>query len=354
MFKMKQLVLILAATALLLLLSGCDIKSESVGSYKKIPVLIDDGETAELYPLLSKALEHEIITPRHETIFKLYPVDSTHHEWLKNARTSVIIASLESHGPAGQLIRNSLSPGALKAIESNMRWIVFREDLWAKDQTVIFLTAPTEEALSVQLGLNGEQVFNLINNSVNDRVGQWLYSRAFGERERIEIEDSIALEYGYGIRVPKFWEWEKGTSDDRFLWLRTLQPERWVFVWWTPIDSTVEYDVAWWRHVRDSLCAVYYEGDSIASYSNLQLQGSTIAGRPAVEIRSLWENCVNHLGGPVVSYILSDPVTQRVFIVDGSLFAPVIEKEPYLRHVEIVCKSFQPDLPDFYRERELR
>ncbi len=330
---------------------GCDVKGDAVGSYKKIPVLIDDDEAVELLPLLSEVVEREIITPRHEKIFELHPVDSTRYSWLKNARTSIIIASLESTGPAGNLIRQSLTTDAVKAIKSNMRWIIVKDDLWAGNQRVIFLTAPTEEALSVQLDLFGEDVFNLINSSVNERVSDWLYSRAFGEGEQDELEDSIAREYGYGIRVPKFWYREKGSTEDDFLWLRAIEPERWVFVWFCDMDTSVEYDVGWWRHIRDSLCQIYYEGDSVAE-RYIKLNGTKIGGRPAVEIRGLWENSRKHHGGPIVSYVLSDKLTRRVFIVDGAVFAPVIEKEPYLRHVEIVCRSFRPDVIAFYEQRK--
>ena len=338
----------------ILMFCGCDVKGDAVGSYRKIPVLIDAGETADIYPLLSQAVEREIITPRHETAYKLHPVDSARYAWLKNARTSIIVASLESPGPAGNLIRQSLTPDALKAIQSNMRWMVVKRNLWAGNQIIVFLTAPTTEALAVQLDLFGDDVFEAIDRSVNERVGEWLYGTAMGKGEQYELEDSIARAFGWGIRVPRYWSWEKGTGEDNFLWLRTLEPERWVFVWHTDMDTTIDYDIAWWRHVRDSLCEIYYEGDSVARHTSVRMEGARIGGRPAVEIRGLWENRLKHHGGPFVSYVLSDKVTRRVFIVDGAVFAPIVPKEPYLRHVEIVCKSFQPDLPKFYEERKTR
>ncbi len=350
----SQLAIISILFSIIILICGCDVKGDAIGSYRKIPILIDSKESPELYPLLSKAVEREIITPRREKIFELYPVDSTNYAWLKNARTTIIVASLESSGPAGKLIRQSLTPEATKAIQSNMRWIIVKENLWAGNQIVVFLTAPTEEALSVQLDLFGDDVFNIIDKSVNDRVAEWLFSRAFGEGERIALEDSIARSYGWGIRVPKFWEWEKGSGEDNFLWLRTLEPERWVFVWHCDMDTSVDYDIAWWRHIRDSLCAIYYEGDSVARNTNIKLNSTKIGNRPAIEIRGLWENRQKHHGGPFVSYVLSDKITRRVFIVDGAVFAPVVPKEPYLRHVQIVCKSFRGDLPAFFDERRER
>ena len=328
------------------------LRERHAGSYRKIPVLIDSGESEELLPILSEALERELITPREEKIFELVPIDKNDFSRLKNARTSIVIASLESPGPAGRMIRGALSPDAIKAIESNMRWIIVKKDLWAEGQIVIFITAPNLDALSVQLGLGKDRLFSLINDSVNDRVSKWLFEDFFGEGEKLALEDSVAEDYGFGIKIPRFFNWEKGRGEEKFIWLRALEPERWVFVWWTDMDSEVEYNIGWWRHVRDSLCRIYYEGDSVARHCALKMEGDKIGGRPVVGIRGLWENSENHLGGPFVSYVLSDPVTRRIFIVDGAVFAPVVKKEPYLRHVEIICKSFRGDLPQFYSERQ--
>ncbi len=349
----KQIPLYLITIAVLLGLS-CELPREAVGSYRKIPVFADEGERDEIAPLLSAALERKITTPRDETIFTLEYIDTTQYDRLKSARTVIIAASLESPGPAGEFIRTSLSPDAIKAVKANEYWIVAKENLWADGQLVVILIAPNEDALSVRLQLGSAELFNLINDSVNERVSQWLFGSAFGEGERIALEDSIASSYGFGIRVPRYWEWEKGAPDERFLWLRALEPERWVFVWWTEMDSTTDFSVEWWRHIRDSLCAIYYEGDSVSPEFVPETSGVYIGGRPAVQIRALWENRNTNLGGPILSYVLSDPRTQRLFIVDGAVFAPAVKKEPYLRHVEIVCKSLRGDLPSFLDKREGR
>lgn len=333
---------------------GCDIPGEAVGSYRKIPVLIDSGEMDEIAPLLSEAVERKLFTPRDEKVFQLEFVDTIGHSWLKNARTAIIVASLESPGPAGQYIRSVLSPDVIKAVKASGYWIAVKKDFWTEGQLVVFVTAPTKNALAVRIHLGGDELFRIINNSVNERVSKWLFGSAFGGSEQIDLEDSIAADYGFGIRVPRFWTWEKGIGDERFLWLRVLEPERWVFVWFSDLETEQDFTLERWRHIRDSLCAIYYEGDSVSPHTAPETTGVFIGGRPAVQIRALWENSNTNLGGPIVSYVLSDPVTRRLFIVDGAVFAPAIKKEPYLRHVEIVCKSFRADLPEFYRERESR
>ncbi|MCK5832881.1 DUF4837 family protein [bacterium] len=333
---------------------ACDVKKEAVGSYNKIYTLVDAEELGNISPLLSSAVEIPIVTPRNETIFKLEYVDETTFEKLTHARTSIIAASLESPGPAGRFIREALSEDAKKMVLSGSDWIIAKKDLWASGQLTIIITAPTEKDLESRLFLGGDDLFRLLNNSVNDRISYWLFGKVFGESEQISLEDSIASEYGYAIRVPRFWTWEKGTPDKRFIWLRTLEPERWVFVWWTALDSSLDFSIDRWMSVRDSLCAIYYEGDIVSLEMEPESMGVYIGGRPAVQIRALWENPVKTMGGPIISYVFSEPITNRLYIVDGSLFAPIVKKEPYLRHVEIVCKSFRGDVQNFYEERENR
>ncbi len=341
-------------TFVIMMLIGCDLSREAVGSYKKIPALIDVEELGVVGPALAGAIEVEITTPQKENIFNLEYVDTTLMARLTNARTSIIAASLESPGPAGMFIRNALSKDVQKMVLSGRTWIIAKEDIWAKNQLTLIITAPTVEDLAARLELGGEEAFRLIDNSVNERVSPWLFGKVFGESEKLDLEDSVASEYGFGIRIPRFWDWEKGAASDRFIWLRTLEPERWVFVWWTPLDSSMDFSVERWRNVRDSLCAIYYEGDRVSPDFSPETTGTYIGGRSAVQIRALWENEKEGLGGPIVSYVLSDRITNRLYIVDGAVFAPSVEKEPYLRHVEIVCKSFRGDLPLFYEERAAR
>lgn len=347
-------IVILSLLIAIFLLPGCEQRAESMGSYRIVPVLADQGELPQYDTLLVNSVERRIRTPRHEHIFEVEFVDTSLMGRFTNARTNIVVASLESPGPAGEFIRNALSDEARRTIESGEDWIIAREDFWNLNQYTVLVTAPTAGDLQARLILNGDQIFSLINRSVNERVADWLYSEYFGETEKFALEDSIIESYGFGIRIPRGWDWEKGSGENDFLWLRKLEPERWVFVWSAPLDSNLDFSVNRWRHVRDSLCQIYYEGDSVSREQPPETTGTAIAGRPAVQIRGLWENSEKSLGGPLVSYVLSDPDTRRIFIVDGAVFAPVIRKEPFLRHVEIVCRSFRPNPKEFLRERAQR
>ncbi len=351
---MKYKVHLLSVVIVSLLALACDVRREATGSYNKIIVFADAADTSAFAASLRAAVEKPIVTPRDEKIFTIEFVDTTKLERLTNSRNSIIAASLDSRGPAGDFIRNALSKEAQNAIATGSEWVVAKENIWAEGQMTLILSAPTAEDLDSRLFLEGEAVFRLLNNSVNERVSQWLFGKVFGKDEKLALEDSIAADYGFAIRIPRFWEWEKGSGEERFMWLRTLEPERWVFVWWTPLDSAMDFSVERWRAVRDSLCAIYYEGDIVSENLTPETTGVYIGGRPAVQIRALWENPKNTLGGPILSYVLSEPLSNRLYIVDGSLFAPIVKKEPYLRHIEIICRSFRSDVPKFYEERKAR
>jgi len=353
-YKLLKTISLVIVLVFLSIMPGCSKQIEAMGSYKHIPILIDDDEKKELSSLISKAVEVEIRTPKKEKIFVLDYLDTTAIRRLESARTAIIVASLESKGPAGDFVRKSFSKEALNAIKSNQYWIVAKKDLWTKGQLVLIITAPTTDELFVRLSLSGNSIFKLINDSVNERVAKWLYGKVFSEGEQLGLEDSILAAYGFGIRVPRYFSWEKGTGMDRFIWLRALDPERWVFVWWSPLDSFGKLSIARWRTIRDSLCAKYYEGDIVSRKSAPSLSETYIDGKPAIQIRALWENPVNNIGGPLVSYIFADRKNKKIYIVDAAVFAPIVDKEPYLRHVEIISRSITTDKERFLANRKKR
>ena len=46
-------------------------------------------------------------------------------------------------------------------------------------------------------------------------------------------------------------------------------------------------------------------------------------------------------GGPFVNYSFYDETTRRIYMIDGMVFAPGFEKREFLRHVEIIARTFR-------------
>ncbi|RKZ35148.1 hypothetical protein DRQ33_00385 [bacterium] len=332
-----------------LFICGCsDFKPEAIGSYNAVFAFADPQEIEYVRQPLQIAIEHKIITPRPEKLLRIIWGDTlTFHDATRH-HIVLIAASLQSQGEFGALIRNSLSEEAYNKVEQGEKIFFVKSDVWAKNQILLILTANTPQEIRKYILTNMDTIFETINNFTNENVARWLYSKYSGETERYELERRIVEEYGFGIRVPRMFEWESGNAKNRFLWLRALEPERWVFVWWTPLNSTIKgkLSLKWLRHTRDSLCQIYYEGDSLVD-GTLVYEHSELNEFPAIKYRARWKNINAVAGGPVVGYVFDDTLNQRRYILDGAVFAPGIRKEPYIRHCEVIINSFEMDTARF-------
>lgn len=332
----------------LLFFIGCSSpKRDAMGSFNAVQVLVDPGEKMIVEEPLRLVLEVPIQTPRPEKLFRVHIIDSADFDYVTRCHIVFIVASLVSGGPVGDFVRKNLNKDALDAVKNGEAQIFVKKDPWAKKQILVILTGRNAEEIYSYIMRYGREMFKIVDDFTNDQVAQWLFSEFQGQGERKDLEGKIASEYGFGIRIPRNFEWGKGTAQERFLWLRALEPERWVFIFWEPLDSAMpKMTVGKLYHLRDSLCAIYYEGDSL-DRNKISWETSELAGMSVPKYRSLWKNSKKAIGGPVVGYILDDTVNHRRYIIDMAVFAPGIRKEPYLRHCEVIAKSFEPSAQKF-------
>ncbi|MBN2541783.1 DUF4837 family protein [bacterium] len=337
---MKKTCLSIIILSVILLTSNCSKRlPDAFGPYLQVIVFSDPGEKEIVKNPLSYVIEREIKTPQFENMFYTAWVDSFVDNSYLDHRNLVFIASLKSEGNVGKWIRQNLSPEARELVEKYSAYIFVKKDVWAQGQSVIIFTATEPELLSAQIIINADDIFEILDESVNQRIEEWIFSEAFGEGEQNEIEQKIIDDYGFSIRVPRNFDFEKGSPESHFIWLRHLKPEQWVFVWWED-TSDITLSLDWWISKRDSLCKVHYEGDSVVQNS-LSYQNAIFDSLPALEIRGLWQNKTTLVGGPLVSYVFFDPEKNRKYIVDAAVFAAGVKKAPYLRHTRIIANTFR-------------
>ncbi len=330
----------------IIFLSCSDYKPESFGPYREIIVFGDKELGGKLKNVLQQTFERKTITPQDEKEFYLRWVDSLGLQSFSKARNIIFIATLDSPDNISSWVINNLSDEAMQSVKTYDNYIFLKENVWAKNQMVLFFVAPTVSVLASDIAFSSRRLFNIVDSLTDERVKGWIFSSAFGEGEDYELERKIMDDFNFGIRVPKgFWA-DEYLPDQNFLWLRAVRPESWVFVYYQdnlPEDS-LNYE--WWIRKRNWIGKKWYEGDSVVRNS-LTFTRAQPFGLPGLKIRGLWENSKKVQGGPLISYLFYDPTRGRVYIVDGALYSPGAEKTPYLRHIRIVMKSFDDDTTDF-------
>jgi hypothetical protein len=90
--------------------------------------------------------------------------------------------------------------------------------------------------------------------------------------------------------------------------------------------------------LRGKLGARYYDGEEL-KLDWTTVQPAEFAGYEGLKIDGRWENNELVHGGKFFSYCIN--TEDRFYMVDARLFAPGLEKEPWLRQLRIVATTFQ-------------
>ncbi len=225
--------------------------------------------------------------------------------------------------------------------------IEFRRDVYSYPQKVIRVTAPSEESAVRILENNKEQFF--------DRFLAVEYLRlenAYRRMLQTSSHQTAKNMFGVDMAIPE--GYFVAVEGENFIWLRkTATREEFdqsVMIWTMDYtDPAVDFDedVIWAR--RDSITQRYIPGQFPGSYMTTynteplklrpEFREVDFNGKYAIEARSLWRVEGDFMGGPFVTYTFVHEETNRLFMMDGWVFAPRYDKRDYLRQVEAIIWS---------------
>ncbi len=226
--------------------------------------------------------------------------------------------------------------------------IEITRDVWAYPQLVVRVTAPDEET-AVRILRNNAETFYDRFIAVEYLRLENAYRRMLQHTSHRAVKDAfgidMAIPEGYFVAV----------EGENFIWLRkTATREEFdqaIMIWTLDYtDPAIDFneDVIWAR--RDSITQKYIPGQMPGSYMTTYNQPPDMKLRPvfrevdfngkyAIEARSLWRLHGDFMGGPFVTYTFVDENTNRLFMMDGWIFAPGRSKRDFLRQVEAIIWS---------------
>lgn len=226
--------------------------------------------------------------------------------------------------------------------------IEITRDHWSYPQLVVRVKAP-DEASAIRIIENNAQTFY-------DRFIAVEYLRLQNAYDRMIKRPSwraVKEDFGVEISVPE--GYFVARRENNFIWLRKSATneefDQAVMIWTLDYtDPAVDFDedVIWAR--RDSITRRYIPGQFPGTYmttyrGEMELRPTfrevSFNGKYAIEARSLWRVEGDFMGGPFVTYTFVDEATNRLFMVDGWVFAPKYRKRDYMRQVETIIWSMR-------------
>lgn len=329
------------------LLLACDPSEKPAKGFEdEIFVVADSVEYFELKESLASVFEKEIYTPQPEKLFTLKRISVPSIESYKNRKNIIIAAPLNSGSRTSGFIKAIVDSSVEKKLNSDPAFVVYKYDLWAKNQLVTVLSAPTMQELEFKIFQNSDNLLYAFQKISDERLYQNLYNPHY---EQMNIEGKFLKNYGWTIYVQADFKVAFDKPEDKFVWLRRSpgsDMERWIFIHWID-NATPDYLVPdSIRTIRDRVTKEFYRTRDDTSYVLVAEDYFTVnevnfQDRYALFTQGLWELNVKGMGGPFVNYMFFDEKTNRIYMIDGSVYAPKYYKRNLIQQMDVTLQSFR-------------
>lgn len=208
-------------------------------------------------------------------------------------------------------------------------------DPWAKNQTVLKLSAPDTDAILAYLNAHEHVLADFfVKEEINRAISQL-------EKEySTVVMDNLKNKMKLMLKAPSNMTYYKDTTD--FFWASnnasTGRTDLVVYTFpYTDVETfTVDYLVA----KRDSVLKINLPGSFPNSYMTTEKRAEityepiTVNGSYCGVMRGLWRVEGDMMGGPFVSHIRLDEKNNRVVVAEGFVYAPETDKRNFIRRIE--------------------
>lgn len=343
---MKKTIYILTVLIILTIFYACDTSRQpATGVEDEIFVVADSLEYEELRLALETALEIVINTPQPEKLFNLKRVSPNQLEKYKTRKNIVIAAPINSGSHTSQFIQSIVDSIVNEKILTEGDFILRRYDLWAKNQLVTVLSAPGIQELEFKILKNRDNILYAYQKISDKRLYESLYNRAY---ERKDIEGKFLRDYGWVIYVQADFQLALDKPEDNFIWLRRSpgsDMERWIFVHWIENASPEYLNIDSINAIRNKVTEKFYRTSDDTAYVLIAEDFFTwnevnFKERYAIFTQGLWELDIKGMGGPFVNYTFYDENSKRIYMLDGSVYAPKYYKRNLLQQMDVMLQSF--------------
>ena len=316
-----------------LLVSACD-KQAAWGDATSIIVAASPDLWSRVADTVQAALEPRVHTVRDERIFQLTYQDPAEAAWgnLRRFKQLLLIGSPEEAwlAPALNGLPSAPEPPALLQLH----------DVWARDQLVTWLVLPRGGAADAVPGLLSE-----LQALYERQFRDWAVARMFLTGGNAALADTLRQDAGFELILPAVYEWRRQDSVYVF---RNDNPDpsqlirEVVVTWRSPIPSAVSAEdlVAW----RGQLAQAYYAYPQVVDSAQLEAGSLQLGGSAARGVSGVWSNPPASgwpAAGPFLLRAVPCPAQDRLYLLDGWLYAPGREKYEFVIQLETLIDSFR-------------
>ena len=325
---------------LTLILIACGERREAtVGDNDDIVVAAEPSLWKQVERRVNASLQPRLFGIPNSRAFQVTYQDPAEEEWssLSQNRQVLLIGEPEDDWVMDALARARNTPSETPPAPA----LFELEDVWAEDQQVMVLLVPPTDPERTVLDRLDE-----LSSNYELRYREGVVGRMFAEGTGQALWDTIMGESGFNVLVPR--DYERSNEGDVYLFRKTgtdsLEAVRHVTVTWrAPIPQDMQGDGM--LRFRRQLATAHFGSPQSVSTRNILASQTTHQGNVTYQLLGMWRNPRPSRGGPPRGpFILRAEICQsqdRMYLLDGWLYAPEQDQHEYMVELESILNSFR-------------
>lgn len=335
----------------LLGLSACsdvDLRPRATGPEGTITVVTDSVSwNGPIGEAVRDELGKLIFTlPQPEPAFDLQfqPLNSQDAlDRIKRQKNIVFVAPLNGTSNTSDFIRARLDSAVTEGVKNREMAVFPRENLWYRQQLVYYITGPRPEHVVESIHAQGDNMRERFNELTRQRQEFEMFEKG----RQHALEDTLMKRHDFAVNVQHDYVIAQDTAN--FVRLRRVLTQTWrdLFIYYIEDADPSVLSSTWIRQVRDSLTEKYVRGTLEGSYVEIdqrrpfETENINFLGRYGFESRGIWHMTQDAMAGPFLNYTFYDEAQERIYMIDGMVFAPSYSKRDFLRQIEVIAHTFR-------------
>ncbi len=314
---------------------NCDIKVGVLGYPQEIFVVADSLFWNEIGPEITEVFEAPVYTPISEPSFFVQWIPLKKLNDYKHRQNVFLIGVANEDNPTTDYLKNILPTEIQTGVEKDQNFYFFSDNLYADGQINLFIYAKDKNTFIQRFNQYKEDTFSEFSKRYYNRLSEDMFKTA----EQKDLEQLILEKFGWKIRIQHDYFIAMQNINEKYIWLRRMDPDRWISIWERDGDSS-DLNLDALIAVREQVLGNYYEGDRV-DRDETYLMNVEFSGYPASKVVGIWQNDSLLVGGPFRTYAFLDSLRSKIYYVDIAVMAPNKQKKPYLDQLEVIANTFK-------------
>jgi hypothetical protein len=323
--------------AILTIACGEERLIPAVGPYSDIYFFTEAGRFDPPLRAFAAQLSHPVrYTFEEENEFNVFLREGRSLSGNRDRKNILVMVRTDKDGSLRNSVRKMLGKEIFERARAEGHLILYREDLWAYGQDVFFVLINGPEEEDYVLERMAPTLQRRFRDSTLRRYRRYLLNG----RENKGGSKYLWRKYNFSLRYPKEYHLLQDRPEIGAIELHRKDPSRGMGVFWmenldrAPVLADSLFLMAFRAGVTDTL------------YGDTMLTGEggftedKIGETPVIRQQGIWQNENDLTGGPFVTYYYFDPKRNRLLALDLVLYAPGLEKHPYMRELEALATTF--------------